>query len=62
MFTPERYITLAIPSIKRPFAKQIIENVMIYKNAIVVTAQHKEALFYMKRLQRYSFTVTLEEA
>lgn len=62
MFTPERYITLAIPSIKRPFAKQIIQNLLLYKNAIVVTAQHKEALFYMKRLQRYSFTVTLEEA
>jgi hypothetical protein len=62
MYTPERYITLAIPSIKRPFAKQVIENIMVYKNAIVLTVPHKEAVFYMKKLQRYSFTVTLDEA
>jgi hypothetical protein len=62
MYTPERYITLAIPSIKRPFAKQVIKNIMLYKNAIVITAPLNDAIFYMKKLQRYSFTVTLEEA
>jgi hypothetical protein len=62
MYTPERYITLAIPSIKRPFAKQVIENIMVYKNAIVITAPLNDAIFYMKKLQRYSFTVTLDEA
>ena len=62
MFTPERYITMAIPTIKKQFALQIIQNVRIYKNAIVITAPLNDAQFYMKKLQRYSFTVTLVEA
>jgi len=62
MFTPERYIRMAIPTIKKEFAQQIIQNVRIYKHAIVITAPLNDAQFYMKKLQRYSFTVTLIEA
>lgn len=62
MFNPDRYISFAIPSIKRPFAKRIIQNAMQYKKAIVITVPLDEAILYMKKLQLFSFTVTLTEA
>jgi hypothetical protein len=62
MFNPDRYLTLAVPTVKRAFAKRIIQNAMQYKKAIVITVPLDEAIFYMKKLQLFSFTVTLTEA
>ena len=62
MFNPDKYVTLAVPSVKRAFAKRIIQNAMQYKKAIVITVPLDEAIFYMKKLQIFSFTVTLTEA
>jgi hypothetical protein len=62
MYNPERFIRWAVPSINRNHAKQIIDYARINKEAIVITAPLNQALFYMKKLQRFSFTTRLVEA
>ena len=59
---PDRYITLAVPTVKRSFARRIVDNAKRYKKSVVITAPLDEAIIYMKKLQGYSFTVTLTEA
>mgnify|MGYP006269235809 CR=1 FL=1 len=59
---PDRYITLAVPTVKRAFARRIVDNAKRYKKAVVITAPLDEAIIYMKKLQGYSFTATLCEA
>jgi len=62
MYNPDRFIRWAVPSINREHSKKIIDYARENKEAIVITVPLNEALFYMKKLQRYSFTTKIAEA
>ena len=62
IIAPERYISLAVPTITRSFARRIIYNAKRYKKTVVITVPLDEAIIYMKKLKGYSFTATLCEA
>ena len=62
IIAPEKYISLAVPTITRSFARRIIYNAKRYKKTVVITVPLDEAIIYMKKLQSYSFTATLCEA
>ena len=62
MYNPDRFIRWAVPSINREHSKKIIDYARENKEAIVITVPLNEALFYMKKLQRFSFTTKIVEA
>jgi hypothetical protein len=62
IISPEKYISLAVPTITRSFARRIVYNARRYKKTVVITVPLDEAIIYMKNLQKYSFTATLSEA
>jgi hypothetical protein len=62
MYNASKYLTLAVPVIKRGYARGIITNAIQYGSAIVITCTEEKAIMYMKNMRIYGFMVSMEGA